>query len=177
MLLIEDKRFYLYIYLDPLKPGNYCYNLHGRTFLFLYEPFYVGIGKGNRCYDHLSEAKRDNLYKNYSSHKKHRIKKILDLNETPNIIKLIENISRNLAEKFEILLINLIGRRNLNSGPLTNLAEGGAGDFAPGVLKPKNESPYILWKRKIDEYYTKERKKEFGFANTLEGYILKFGIF
>lgn len=56
MLLLEDKRFYVYvyIYLDPRKQGNYKYE----NYFFDYEPFYVGKGCKNRLYAHLKEAEK-----------------------------------------------------------------------------------------------------------------------
>ena len=51
-LQIEDKRFYVYIYLNSLKIGNFNYG----EFHFDYSPFYVGKGCGRRLYIHLNEA-------------------------------------------------------------------------------------------------------------------------
>ncbi len=45
--------FYVYIYLDPRKPGNFVYG----DFLFKFEPFYDGKGKGDRITEGLSNKK------------------------------------------------------------------------------------------------------------------------
>jgi len=73
ILLIEDKRFYTYIYLDSRKPGKYSYN--GGKDCFDYEPFYVGKGKGDRYYDHVEEA----IKSNKNNYKLNKIKKYLKL--------------------------------------------------------------------------------------------------
>lgn len=46
------KNFYIYVYLDPRKKGKYVYN----QLEFNMEPFYLGKGRDDRCYKHLSEA-------------------------------------------------------------------------------------------------------------------------
>ena len=55
------EEFYVYIYLDPRKPGKYTYE----DLCFLYEPFYIGKGKNNRIDGHLYESYNYNI----NSHK------------------------------------------------------------------------------------------------------------
>jgi len=47
----DKNRFYVYVYLDPRKPGNYTYG----DYHFDYEPFYVGKGCDDRLNDHLKK--------------------------------------------------------------------------------------------------------------------------
>lgn len=54
-LLIEDKRFYVYIYLDPRKPNKYEYIINDNLCVLDYEPFYVGKGCGKRLKMHITE--------------------------------------------------------------------------------------------------------------------------
>jgi hypothetical protein len=103
--------------LNPLKPGLYEYNNH----IFDYEPFYVGIGRKNRLFGHISEAKNTNK----NTYKLNTIRKILKNNLTPIIIKYKENLSNIEAQQFEIEIISSIGRYDLKTGPLTNLTCGG----------------------------------------------------
>ena len=58
---------YIYAYLDPRKPGEFKFG----NYIFEFEPFYVGKGKGDRCKRHLTE-KRTN---------KCNIEKILKIKE------------------------------------------------------------------------------------------------
>lgn len=71
-------RFYVYVYLNPLKPREYKYG----SYKFDYEPFYVGKGLGNRYKMHLFECKRGE-----NKHKDNTIKSILNSGLKP-IIKL-----------------------------------------------------------------------------------------
>ena len=80
--------YYNYIYLDPRKRGQYSYD--GMNFSLLYEPIYVGKGKGKRKYEHLFR-----LFE--VSHKNAKIKKIL--NAGFDIKKFVLQINHSLGEK------------------------------------------------------------------------------
>jgi len=113
-------RFYIYVYLDVRKFGVYKYG----DYTFDYEPFYVGKGKGRRCYDHLTEARGSSCYSG-NLNKMTIIKEILQENIEPNIIKVKEGLSERESLDLEIELILLIGRLDFNNGPLTNKSDGG----------------------------------------------------
>lgn len=113
-----NKKYYVYIYLDPTKLGQHLYN----EYLFEYEPFYVGYGHNNRKNDHIKEAKT-----NKKSYKLNKIRKIISDGLSPIIITYQENLSENDAKNLEIKLIKSIGRKDLKLGPLTNLTSGGDG--------------------------------------------------
>jgi len=116
---LMSNQFYVYVYLDPRKPGNFKYG----DYEFNYEPFYVGKGKGRRYNIHLLECfkKQD---KNYQ--KVNKITKILkETNKNPVIIKFEENLLEQNALNLEIKMIKTIGRIDLKTGPLTNLTDGG----------------------------------------------------
>lgn len=112
--------YYVYIFLDPRKPGDYNYG----DFHFDYEPFYVGKGKGNRYNDHIKQAMkiktRDNNYFKIA-----KIRNILNESQTPIILFVKQNLTDDEACKIEIKYISTIGRFNLNKGPLTNMTNGG----------------------------------------------------
>lgn len=113
--------YYVYIYLDPRKPGNYLYG----NFSFEFEPFYIGKGRMHRYRIHLLKVKRGN-YKNLPKY--NIIKKILDDGFEPIIIKYAENLIENNSFEIEKNMIESIGRKDLGKGPLRNLSNGGEGN-------------------------------------------------
>lgn len=120
---LPEAKFYNYIYLDPRKPGRYCYE--GLNFSLLFEPFYVGKGSSERKLYHLK-------YQNYSYEKnlfkKNKIKKISEKFDLQNfILQTNNNIPEFCSFAVEIFYIEAIGRLDLESGPLTNRSNGGTG--------------------------------------------------
>lgn len=105
---------YVYIYLDPRKPGKF--NYIGYNFEF--EPFYVGKGTKSRIIRHLKEVDRNPL-------KVNKISKIKKEGYLPIIIKLVSDLTDEEAVKIEEDLIRSIGRIVAKTGPLTNIPERG----------------------------------------------------
>jgi len=110
--------FYVYVYLDPRKPGGFDYG----EFHFDFEPFYVGKGQGIQWLTHLGLAQSKT-----KSYKLNKIRKIQSLGLEPKIIKYKENLTEEEAFDLEKKLIKTIGRLDLGHGPLTNLTDGGDG--------------------------------------------------
>lgn len=115
-----DTDFYVYVLLDPRRPGNYAYG----EVAFGYEPFYVGKGRLGRWDYHLDEA----AHSRTTNHKCNKIRKILREAGVPYkvCIQGCELLEKD-AYALEILLIKGIGRADLSTGPLTNLTGGGEG--------------------------------------------------
>lgn len=106
--------YYVYVYLDPRKPGKYKYG----KYRFPYEPIYVGKGKEKRIYaPHTS---------NFLT--KGKINKIELSNNKIIPKKVYEGLSHEQSLKREKELIKLIGRINIKTGTLTNLTDGGQGN-------------------------------------------------
>lgn len=124
LLQLEDKRFYVYIYYNPLKDN---------------EEFYVGFGGDpERFREHVKEAKR--LMRKHrsnkwikencdNSHKLFTIIKILKAGLEPTITKVLENLTKQEAINEEIRLIAYHGRSDKELGPLTNMTDGGEGNI------------------------------------------------
>lgn len=106
--------YYVYVYLDPRKPGNFIYD----EFEFGYEPIYVGKGTKSRLLRHLKEKVRNPI-------KINKINKIRKEGKNPIILKIIDKISNEYSLEIEKRLIKKIGRINKKTGPLTNCTEGG----------------------------------------------------
>jgi hypothetical protein len=115
---MEEKKYYVYVYLDPRKEGKYVYG----DYKFDYEPFYVGKGKDYRHKRHLNESQLSN-----NSHKSNLIKKLISNGQYPNILIIEECLNQNEAFELEKKIIFEIGRYDLKTGPLTNKTEGGEG--------------------------------------------------
>lgn len=122
----NNKKFYVYIYLDPRKPGKFTYK--DLPFSFTYEPFYVGEGKNKRLLSHIINAKNnyDSLNKDSNKLKCYLIRKIIaETGGDPIVFKLRNFKTLDAAFTFEQYLIKKIGRRIKKEGPLTNILLGG----------------------------------------------------
>lgn len=126
-----EKDYYVYIYLNQLKEGEWIFKGH----TFNYQPFYVGKGTKKRDKSHLYPS---NLKK--VSYKNNIIKKILkELGEEPIHFRLYENLTNEEAIRIEAELIEHFGRINTETGILTNQTDGGEGvnNFADkNISKP-----------------------------------------
>lgn len=113
--------YYVYCYFNPSKPSS----LHECGF----EPFYVGKGKGQRKFDHLNQAKKylTNKKDIKNLHNINTICKLLSSGSEPLILQLFFTDNEQEAYNEEMRLIKLWGRRNLNTGPLTNKTDGDEG--------------------------------------------------
>jgi hypothetical protein len=105
---IPKDGFYVYELWNPLK------NL----------PFYVGKGQYDRCFHHILKLHDPNQFHN--RHKKHTIQKILNENEKV-IIKIVFSGKEDDCLSEEVRLIKKYGRRDIGTGILTNLTDGGEG--------------------------------------------------
>ena len=186
------KLFYVYVYLNPLKPGKYEYG----EYSFNYEPYYVGKGnsKGKRINDHYTRALRlleevkFGKKMGKQTHKNNTTIQIIKNGSKPIQIKLHDNLLDCQAIKKEIQCIKTIGRYDLKTGPLTNMTEGGEGTVGR-VCLPETRKKMSLKKKGtcINENNSRARfiyvydikskeKKEFRCGKMFIDYYNKKGI-
>lgn len=164
-------KFYVYVLLDPRKPGKFEYS----DFCFLYEPFYIGKGSGRRINRHLCDDKKELSRNFFKTNIINKINKELGLK--PFILKLKINLTEKEAFDLEKKLIQEIGRRDKKLGTLTNLTNGGEGSSGythseESKLKigisSKGRIPYIKGKKHTEETKNKISKSNKGKNLTIE---------
>ena len=92
---IEELQYYVYIYSDPDTK----------------KPFYIGKGKGNRCFN--------NLFQEGESEKNKKLQELKENGKQPLIEILVHGVDEKTAFKVEAAAIDLIGIENL-----TNVQKG-----------------------------------------------------
>lgn len=117
---MEIKKYYVYVYLNPIKNGDFIYG----EYKFEYEPFYIGKGCNNRYTHHINENR---IKKDTNKIKINLIEKLKSLGLKPIIKKIKINLSETDAYEMEKLIIDLIGKKIDGTGPLTNIKNGGDG--------------------------------------------------
>ena len=109
------------------------------TYAYLREdgtPYYVGKGRGNRLYD-----------------RSHRI----SIPTKDRIIFLKQNLTEEEAFRHEIYMIAVLGRKDLGTGILRNLTDGGEG--SSNVIRTK-EHMNALMKGRANYSFTDEVKQQ-----------------
>ena len=120
-------------------------------------PFYIGKGSGDRYKRHLTKTSLK--AKNF---KNNVIKKALKNGTEVLQTKLCVGLTSEEAYQLEEYLITKIGRRNLGTGPLTNLSDGGSGPNGMKVTRTAEHNEKIGlankgrlisedWKKKISD--------------------------
>lgn len=149
--LLEDRRFYVYVYLDPI---NDFFNYD--NYKFYGKPFYIGKGCGERCYDHLKNAlnclkDKNKVKKIKNKYKLYKIIKLIKSVGGFDIKKISENLTNDEANQLEKTLIETIGRYDLNTGPLLNLTNGGDGGVGRIYTEEQKKQKSNFFKQYIKE--------------------------
>lgn len=118
-------RHYVYVLLDPRRPGDYRYG----TYRFKFEPLYVGKGSGGRCNAHWKRFLKNKDNPDYVHNTDNPVKYARFLHmlaDGVEPIAVIKHRYENEDDAFnkEVELIALIKRLRYG-GPLLNLAIGG----------------------------------------------------
>lgn len=119
-------------------------------------PFYVGKGKGSRCLRHFNSNQKNKLKSNI-------IKKILANGDTPIIKKVAENLTESVSFEIEKFLIAFYGRRNLETGILSNLTDGGEGVSG---LSHSRQTKEIISLRQIGRMVNEETRRKMSVSHT-----------
>lgn len=113
--MLSRTNYYVYMLCDPRSLNK------NQMLKCQYSPFYVGKGKGNRAYKHLTAPVKQSFLKN-------KIQKIRSEGFEPIIEFYKIDLSEDEAFSIEKTLIASLGRINYDpNGILVNLAEGGKG--------------------------------------------------
>jgi hypothetical protein len=148
----DRRKFYVYVYLNPLEPGHFTCD----DILFKYRPIYVGKGCGKRIFQHLEDARKPT--KKSNREKTELISRIIDSGNNPLVFKVKEGLTNNEALSLEQNLISTFGI-NIEGGILANISKGGVFnkrqnntvEFIRIVLEEQKEQLQKAVKRCLDE--------------------------
>lgn len=104
--------YYVYVYLNPLKLGEFKYS----DFSFNYEPVYIGIGQDIRYKSHILKSHNGELNDFLDYLKNNGIEPIVEI--------IRSSMSKQKAAIIENNLIFNIGKKINNKGPLLNMTGG-----------------------------------------------------
>lgn len=124
---IYPKARYIYIYLDPRKPGYFKYECEQIVLEFEYEPFYVGQGQGSRYTRHMNQSNLSATGGNQIKVRKLRHIVIAGFNPLDYVVFPLAGLSLEESNSIEVAIIKTIGRIDTNTGVLVNLTDGGDG--------------------------------------------------
>lgn len=114
-------------------------------------PFYIGKGKGDRMYEHLS---KDSLQS--STRKNNKIKNIINAGLDVEIQLLFDGLTEIEALRREVWAIKMWGRLDLEEGPLTNHTDGGEGISG---FRFSEESKEKIRSANVGKVHTEESRK------------------
>ena len=121
-------------------------------------PFYIGAGQRRRDQSHLTlcRSKAGGLPFFYN-----KLRKMLSDGHEPVVVRLLDNLTKYEAfEIWEPFFICAVGRRDLKTGPLCNLSDGGEG--------PRNvsESSRLAISQKAVQRFSSKKEREEQSART-----------
>lgn len=144
---LENKNvFYVYVLLDPNYPGEFEYG----DLKFDHQPYYVGKGAFERSYWSIADSLKGDTHNPIKSYVAQKIARN-GFDPYQFVVYLKKELSEKDAFGLENSVIVLIGRRDLEEGPLTNLTDGGEG--WTGAISPSKGKTY-------EEIYGEKKGRE-----------------
>ncbi len=143
--LSRKREFYVYVLLDPRKPGPYWFGHWKFDFL----PFYVGKGKGTRYSYHVRALRKSDL-----GQKANKIRKILNSGNAVACRILRDSMTEREAFDLEVKLIAKIGRPLL-----VNHTCGGEGRSGFVFSQEARDRISAVCKKRYADLSVKERKE------------------
>lgn len=135
----DQERFYFYFLCDPRKPGSHNYGQYSLPF----EPYYCGKGVRTRVLSKKNKKAQD------------KTNKIRSLGLEPYHIN-IGPFDEDTAFNYEEMFVSLIGRDDLQTGPLFNLQDGGKGGKSPSLESRQKMSDSHI-DRTYEELFGKDK--------------------
>lgn len=153
----------VYVLLDPRKKGSYTYG----DYSFEYEPFYLGQGSKYRFTEHLyGYRKYKEGERRWYAHFK-VFEELEELGLEPVFHVIQDDLTKDESIALEESLIPLVGRRELNNGPLYNQSSGGNDGWGKEMQVDKS---YMIGERnpmhKIDSTGSKNFNAKYAFTMT-----------
>lgn len=104
-------KYYIYAYTNTENPGTFSYNTSMGVFIFNNEPTYIGKGYYNMGESHQNNCHNEELKRHIAT-------------EQFEYDVIERDLPSHLAHRIETELIHLIGRKDLQRGPLFNRSAG-----------------------------------------------------
>jgi hypothetical protein len=135
--------YYVYALCDPTKQKTIIIELNDIIYRFDCEPFYIGYGSKDRVSSHWKDVLRKTKKPLPNTYKYRKLKSLKNVNIKPLEAIVIDSLTKEDAKYYETELIRIIGRKDLNLGPLTNGTDGG--DGAPNLNQESRDK--MAWNR------------------------------
>lgn len=127
------------------------------------KPFYIGKGRGNRCFQHLHES----FEKTSNKRKWHKIKNLINSGHNPTINILQYFTDEKSAYDYEEYLIGFYGRYKFEeNGILMNLCESSRPPNRLGKLHTAKTRDKMREKALIRDPFSEEHKKKLSNARS-----------
>lgn len=170
----EERKYLLYVYLDPQTEGVFLYEMLQVS--FPRKPIYVGVGVKNRPSYHRWCCQRKDRHGYYRRFYRY-LRACLDQDYFPEYVILEQKMTFQESRDREKVYIACIGREDLGLGPLLNGTDGGEGRTNICVSEATREKQRIgstnhiiseQARRKLSIMHTGSGNPRYGIPNSEE---------